>query len=189
MRTSATSVLGVAVTFLAVPTLGRNTHSIIRTLQAPGTYSGGRGLLDRLSHFLLRRHRPVMDVNDFLLNGRNFENLHKTISPDVLQLYTDSTFGDWDVNWLLEWIDSSCLSGPAKTFLDSLLDFLFSRCGHFRKIQDIMKAFLEAIMKDCGDKSKITRFIKWLVNTVLSECNDNTKPQKEDWLLRAVLQI
>ncbi|XP_069681197.1 uncharacterized protein [Periplaneta americana] len=171
MRTSATSVLGVAVSFLVVSTLGRNTNTFLRPHRAPKLHSGMRSLLHRLSDSF-RRTTPksAMDLDDFLLNERSLEG----------RKGMDLKIGHGGLEWLLSWVDFSCLSQRSQVLLQALMDVVFNECSHFTRIQALIKSFLDAMLVDCGRTSPVKRFIKWLISMILSECEGSGSKESSE---------
>ncbi|XP_069681201.1 uncharacterized protein [Periplaneta americana] len=180
MRTLPTFVLGIAVTFLAMPTLGSSTYVPIALgpRETSGTRSGVAELLDRLLG--LSTPEPDMDVGDFFLNSYEQKS-----TPDlgVLGDDEDEDNRQGGLDWLLGWADNKCLKSRIRILLECVLDILTYECNRFSRIRATVMSFLDTVLLDCSKSSTVTRFVKRLVSMILSNCN-NKQNKIKDWRLR-----
>ncbi|XP_069681195.1 uncharacterized protein [Periplaneta americana] len=145
---------------------------MLRTLRTSRTRSGVRDLLDRLYRGAMSN--SARNLDDFLLNEYNFENVYGKSSPDLVHLdeveSADHFRGGLD--WLSEWRDFDCISSDSQSILESFIEVIFTECRNFTNIQALIKKFLNSILQECGESSGANRFLKRLVNRVLHECED-----------------
>ncbi|XP_069681090.1 uncharacterized protein [Periplaneta americana] len=170
MRTSGTCFLGITLTFLVVPALGRNTYGISRTHHEPGMHSGVLGLLDRLSPSRTRTTREsAADLFDFLHSA---ENEHENISPDLMLLGEDEDISDdkRGMGWLLEWTGFKCVSSRTTSMLESISDAFSNDCRHMARIQTRVRKFLDEVLDHCGKSSSVKHFLRNIVSRIFSEC-------------------